>query len=110
VRWNGNYGAFHPHVAVAWEHEFKDTVQTVNASFAEAPGSNFKVVSTELDEDSFVLDAGFNYDFDAASYFTLRYYGRFQSDYDSSYLLGRFTYKFGAAPAPAPEPLKLAGE
>jgi len=43
----------------------------------------------------------------------VRYFGRWLSDYDAQSIMGRFTYKFGAAPAPAPqvyEPLKLGNK
>ena len=65
LRFNGRWGAFRPQVAVGWEHEFEDTFQTVNVSFAGAPsGSNFKVIGTDLDEDAVVVDAGGAYPLD----------------------------------------------
>ena len=111
LRYNGEWGAFRPQVAVAWEHEFEDTFQTVKMSFASAPsGSGFRVVGTDLDEDSLLVEAGGAYAVNDSSDLSVRYVGRWLSDYEAQSVMGRFTYKFGAAPAPAPEPLKLAGE
>jgi len=110
LRYNGTFGAFKPQVAVAWEHEFEDTFQTVTMSFADAPaGSNFKAIGTDLDEDSILVEAGGAYALNDSSDFSVRYFGRWLSDYDAQSVMGRYTYKFGAAPAPAlaPEPLKL---
>jgi len=113
LRYNGTFGAFKPQVAVAWEHEFEDTFQTVNMAFAGAPaGSNFKAVGTDLDEDSLLVEAGGAYALGQSSDVSVRYVGRWLSDYDAQSVMGRFTYKFGAAPAPvlAPEPLKLGSK
>ena len=101
------WGAFKPQVALAWEHEFDDTFQTINASFAGAPsGSNFKVRGTELGEDTFVVDAGAEYALGPNNDLSLRYVGRFLDDYDAQTVMGRWTYKFGAAPlAAAPPPV-----
>ena len=110
-RYNGAWGAFRPELAVGWEHEFEDTTQTVSATFADAPsGAKFKVISSDLGEDSLVVDAGAAYLLGPSSDISVRYVGRWLSDYDSQSIMGRYTYKFGAAPAPlppAPEPLKL---
>ena len=44
LRLSGSWGAFMSQLAMGWEHEFEDTFQTVNATFASAPsGSNFRV-------------------------------------------------------------------
>ncbi len=114
LRYNGTFGAFKPQVAVAWEHEFEDTFQTVNMSFATAPsGSNFKVIGTDLDEDSLLVEAGGAYAINDSSDFSVRYVGRWLSDYDAQSIMGRYTYKFGAAPVAAPvayEPLKLGNK
>jgi uncharacterized protein with beta-barrel porin domain len=107
LRYNGTWGAFHPQVAVAWGHEFDDTFQTVNASFAEAPsGAKFKVISTDLGADSAVVDAGLSYNFGPLNEFSVRYVGDFQQDYNSNAVMGRWTYKWGGAPvAAAPAPI-----
>jgi outer membrane autotransporter protein len=107
VRFNGTWGRFKPQLGVAWEHEFEDTFQTVNMAFAEAPGSNFKVVGTDLDEDSLWVEVGGAYALGPSSDISLSYVGRWMSDYDSQWIVGRFTYKFGAAPVPVAEPLKV---
>jgi outer membrane autotransporter protein len=114
VRFNGTWGAFRPQVALGWEHEFGDTFQTVNLSFADAPsGSNFRVIGTDLGEDALVVDAGASYALGAASDLSVRYIGRFLEDYDAQSVMGRWTYKWGAVPVAAPPPqavpLKLGG-
>ena len=104
LRFNGRWGGFRPQVAVSWEHEFEDTFQTVNVSFAGAPsGSNFKVVGTELGEDALVLDAG-PLPGRRIQRSLGEYIGRCVDDYDAQSVMGRWTYKFGAAPVAAPPP------
>ena len=105
LRFNGSWGAFKPQVAVGWEHEFDDTSQIVKVSFAGAPsGSNFKVIGTDLGDDALVVDAGAAYTVGPASDISVRYVGRFLDDYDAQSVMGRWTYKFGAAPVAAPPP------
>jgi trimeric autotransporter adhesin len=105
LRFNGSWGPFKPQVALGWEHEFDDTFQTVNVSFADAPsGSKFRVIGTDLGEDTLVIDAGASYAVGAASDVSVRYVGRFLDDYDAQSVMGRWTYKFGAAPIAAPPP------
>jgi len=105
LRFNGSWGAFKPQVAVGWEHEFDDTSQVVKVSFAGAPsGSNFKVTGSDLGDDALVVDAGTSYTVGPASDLSVRYVGRFLDDYDSQSVMGRWTYKFGAAPVAAPPP------
>ena len=115
LRFSGEWwGVFKPQVALAWEHEFDDTFQTINASFAGAPsGSNFKVRGTDLGEETFVVDAGVSYALGLNNDLSFRYVGRFLDDYDAQSVMGRWTYKWGgapvavAAPPPVYTPLKL---
>jgi uncharacterized protein with beta-barrel porin domain len=102
-RFNGTWGYFRPEVAVAWEHYF-DTTLDVKASFAEAPGSNFTVRSSDIGSDGVYVDAGLAYAFGPSSELSVRYIGQFLENYDSNSVMGRFTWKFGAAPAAAPAP------
>ena len=105
LRFNASWGAFKPQVAVGWEHEFDDTSQVVKVSFAGAPsGSSFKAIGTDLGDDALVVDAGTSYTVGPANDLSVRYVGRFLDDYDSQSVMGRWTYKFGAAPVAAPPP------
>ena len=108
VRFNGTWGNFRPQVALGWEHEFDDTFQTVNMSFADAPGGSgsFKVVGTDLNADAFVVDAGATYLAGPNNDFSVRYVGRFLDDYDAQSIMGRWTYKWGGYVAAAPAPLE----
>ena len=113
LRVNGAWGYFRPQAAIGWEHEFEDTSQTVKMSFAEAPsGSNFKIDGTDLGSDALVVDAGGTYMLGASTDLSVRYFSRWLSDYDSQSIMGRLTWKWGAAPVPvaAPEPLKLGSD
>jgi len=95
LRFNGAWGAFSPHAAVAWEHEFDDTFQTVHARFASSTSnSKFKVIGTDLGDDAVVVDAGASYALGPQNDLSVRYIGRFLSDYDSNSVSGRWTYKF----------------
>jgi len=112
ARFNGTWGYFRPEVAVAWEHYF-DTTVDVKASFAEAHGSNFTVTSSDIGNDGVYVDAGLAYALGPSSDLSVRYIGQFLDNYDSNSVMGRFTWKFGPAPAAAPapkyQPLKLGG-
>ena len=102
VRFNNSWGAFKSEVALGWEHEFDDTFQTVDASFAAAPsGSNFKVIGADLGDDALAVDVGTSYTLGPSSDLSVRYVGRFLEDYDAQSVMGRWTYKFGAAPVVA---------
>jgi uncharacterized protein with beta-barrel porin domain len=74
-------------------------------SFAGAPsGSNFKVIGSDLGDDALVVDAGTSYTVGPANDISVRYVGRFLDDYDAQSVMGRWTYKLGAAPVAAPPP------
>ena len=107
LRVNGTWGAWRPELALGWEHEFANNAQTVHVSFAGAAGSNFSVVGTDVGADALVLDAGTTYVLDEATDISVRYVGRWQSDYDAQSVMGRFTLKFGVDAPLAPKPLKL---
>jgi trimeric autotransporter adhesin len=95
LRFNGTWGAFRPDAAVAWEHEFDDTFQTVHARFASSTSNNkFRVIGTELGADAVVVDAGASYALGPQNDLSVRYIGRFLSDFDSNSVSGRWTYKF----------------
>ncbi len=68
------------------------------------------MIGSDLNEDSLFVDAGAAYLFGASSDLSFRYVGRWQSDYDSQSVMGRYTYRFGGAveATPITEPLKLA--
>ena len=110
ARFNGIWGYFRPEVAVAWQHYY-DTTVDVKASFAGAHGSNFTVRSSDIGNDGVYVDAGLGYALGPSSDLSVRYTGQFLDNYDSNSVMGRFTWKFGAAPVvvPAPKyvPLKL---
>ena len=59
-----------------------------------------------------MVDAGVSYTLGPSSDLSVRYVGRFLEDYDAGSVMGRWTYKFGAAPVampptpPASPPLK----
>jgi trimeric autotransporter adhesin len=113
LRLSSSWGGFMSQLAMGWEHEFEDTFHTLNAAFAAAPsGSNFRVIAADLKDDAFVVDAGVSYTLSHSSDLSVRYVGRFLEDYDAGSVMGRWTYKFGAAPLgtppspPARPPLK----
>jgi len=60
-----------------------------------------------------VVDAGTSYIINPSSDFSVRYYGTWLDRYDAQSVMGRLTWKFGAAQAPLPpayEPLKLGNK
>jgi uncharacterized protein with beta-barrel porin domain len=112
-RWNGAWGNFRPQVGLGWEHEYEDSFQTINASFAQdKSGTQFKVRGTDVGEDALLLEVGTTYLVGSSAELTFGYMGRWYDNYDSQWITGRFTWKFGAAApvvaAPvAAEPLKI---
>ena len=87
-------GVFTPSVSVAWMHEFGDTEQTVDASFAEAPGSDFSVIGSEVARDSVLVDAGANFSMDDTFDLGLFYNGQFNENYSSNAVSARLGYRF----------------
>jgi len=88
-------GVFTPVVSVAWMHEFGDTVQKVDMSFAGAPsGADFTVESSEVARDSVLVDAGAKFAMDENFDFGLFYNGQFNEDYSSNAVTARIGYKF----------------
>jgi outer membrane autotransporter protein len=79
---------------VAWQHEFDDTTQTVNASFADAPGSNFSVLSSNTPRDWAVVEAGVTYFVNPNNKFSVLYNGFLNQDYTSNSVVGRWTTKW----------------
>lgn len=95
VRVNGNWGAFTPELSLAWRHEFDQTTQTVNSSFASAPGgAKFSVVSSDPGADALLVGIGGTYAFSEASDLIIRYDGTFLSGYNSQQVTAPWTSKF----------------
>ena len=99
ARFNGNWdmggGIFRPEVMVAWQHEFEDTVQSVDMAFVEAPnGGNFTAFSAETNENSLVVGVGGTFAVTNALEFGIKYDGLFNQDYNSQSVIGRVGYKF----------------
>ena len=89
------WGAWRPEAMIAWQHEFGDTAQTVNESFADAPaGANFSVLSSNTERDWAVAEAGVSYFFNPNNKFSLLYNGFFNQDYTSNSVVGRWTTKW----------------
>jgi outer membrane autotransporter protein len=98
-RFEGNWGdsqnRLTPYVSFAWEHEFDPTSQKVKMSFAEAPsGATFKARSAKTNRDSALVGVGGNWVIDNNMDFGVGYDGRFNSDYTSHSVTGRFGFKF----------------
>ena len=95
VRVNGHWGAFEPELALAWQHEFADTTQTVHMSYADAPnGANFNVVSSDPGADSLLLGIGGTYVINPSNDVVVRYNGTFLQGYVSHEVIARWTSKF----------------
>jgi uncharacterized protein with beta-barrel porin domain len=89
------WGAFTPEVSLAWQHEFGDTTQTVNAAFASAPtGANFSVISANTGRDGAALAAGLSYALGPQNKISVQYDGFFTGDYYSNAVMGRWTAKW----------------
>lgn len=95
VRVNGKWGAFTPEMSLAWRHEFADTTQTVQSSFAGAPkGANFNVISSDPGADALLLGIGGTYSVNGSNDLTIGYDGTFLNGYSSHEVVARWTYKF----------------
>lgn len=88
-------GVFTPAVSVSWMHEFDNTAQEVNMSFAGAPsGADFTVKGSEVARDSVLLDAGAKFSVNDAVDFGVFYNGQYNADYTSNAVTARIGYKF----------------
>lgn len=88
-------GTFSPIVSVAWMHEFDDTAQQVNMSFAGAPkGANFTVTGSEVARDTAVVDVGGKFMLSDSFDMGLFYNGQFNADYTSNAVTATLGYRF----------------
>lgn len=88
-------GVFTPAVSVSWMHEFGQTAQEVDMSFAGAPaGADFTAKGSEVARDSVLLGAGAKFGFTDAIDFGVFYNGQFNTDYTSNAVTARLGYKF----------------
>ncbi len=88
-------GVFSPILSVAWTHEFDDTAQQVNMSFAGAPqGASFTSTGAEVARDSAVVDAGAKFLVNDSFDFGLFYNGQFNADYTSNGVTATLGYRF----------------
>ena len=98
LRLNGDMaagsGVFTPALSVAWMHEFGDTAQSVNMSFADVSGSTFSSTGSEVARDSVLVDAGATFSMDDTFDLGLYYNGQFNEDYSANAVSARLGYKF----------------
>ncbi len=88
-------GVFTPSLAVSWMHEFDNTAQEVDMSFAGAPsGADFTIKGSSVARDSMLVDAGAKFSFNDAMDLGLFYNGQFNADYTSNAVTARIGYKF----------------
>lgn len=84
-----------PEVSLAWMHEWDDTRQAVDMSFASAPdGADFTVVSAETARDSALVGIGAALDITERMDVRVDYDGRFNEDYTSHTVSGRLTSRW----------------
>ena len=88
-------GVFTPELSVAWAHEFGDTYQTLDASFADGPpGTSFTVIGSEVARDSLVVGADINMALTAGLDLRLSYDGWFNGDYTSNAVTAKLGWSF----------------
>jgi uncharacterized protein with beta-barrel porin domain len=86
------WGGFIPEVSLAWQHEFGNTRQTVNASFASAPaGADFSVVGANVGRDGADVTASLSYALGPQNKISVQYDGFFTGNYYSNAVVGRWT-------------------
>jgi outer membrane autotransporter protein len=69
-----------------WQHEFLKDQQSVNASFAVLPGSDFRVLGSRFATDSAILGLGVKAQLAAHTELSLNYDTRLNSDYSANSL------------------------
>lgn len=79
-----------PMLEVAWAHEYLDETATLNAGFADAPGSRFSVEGPELDRNRARVGAGIAVNLSDASQLTMGYQGEFAGSDDTHMVSARF--------------------
>ncbi|MFM8745571.1 MAG: autotransporter domain-containing protein, partial [Aestuariivirga sp.] len=88
-------GMFSPELSLAWAHEFGDTYQTLDASFAEGPpGTDFTVVGSEVARDALVVGADLNVALSDGLDLRLSYDGWFNGDYTSNAVTAKLGWDF----------------
>ncbi len=76
---SGSKSKIIPEVSVRYRHEFKDEILSINSSFAGASGSGFSVISSAVDNDSFIVGGGLRFSQGDKLEISLMYSGRFNS-------------------------------
>ena len=84
-----------PRISVAWTHEFADTTQEIDMSFAGAPaGADFSVVGSDVSRDGLLVDAGANMSLGGSFEAGIFYSGQFTADYSSNAVSVLMAYQF----------------
>jgi outer membrane autotransporter protein len=88
-------GLLLPELSLAWSHEFGDTRQDLEMSFAGAPaGSSFDVEGSDVARDSLLVDAGAKVQLSGNLEVGVFYNGWFSSDYTSNAVAARLGVSF----------------
>jgi fibronectin-binding autotransporter adhesin len=83
-----------PEVRVAWQHEFLDTSQTVNAAFAIAPTGTFTQTGAKFSRDIGVFGAGVMHQMSASTKLFLDYDAKVQGNYTAHAISAGLRLKF----------------
>ena len=93
--WGDGMSYFRPDLMLAYEHEFGDLSNAVNASFTMAPkGAGFTARSADVPAGSLLVAAGGTLMFQRSFGLGIKYDGRFNTSYDTHAVLGTFEYHF----------------
>ena len=93
-RLESRWGAWWPELALAWQHEFLDPVQSVTNTFAAAPGVGFTVLSSDPGRDWALVSLGTTYMVNPSNAVSLKYAGRFANGYSSRSVVARWDVTF----------------
>lgn len=83
-----------PEVRARWSHEFADTDSVLDAGFASAPGTAFRIRSDELTRHVWLLGAGLEAKFGSRANLSLAYDAQLRKGYTAHALTGRVRIVF----------------
>jgi uncharacterized protein with beta-barrel porin domain len=92
--WRVGSAVLHPEIRAAWQHEWLDDSTSVQASFAQAPGSVFTTTGAAFSREAFVGGAGISSDVTQTTRLFIDYDARLSGGYTAQVISGGLRVAF----------------
>ena len=92
--WRVGSAVLHPEIRAAWQHEWLDDSTSMQASFAQAPGSVFTTTGAAFSREAFVGGAGISSDVTQTTQLFIDYDARLSGGYTAQVISGGLRVAF----------------